>query len=70
MRWQPIETAPVEERIILWCEDNRGRANASAVVFGRVVDLWDGNRKAYGEGMTGDWLFTHWMPLPEPPDAA
>lgn len=67
MEWQPINSAPLETRVILWCEDNRFRVNASPIVFGRVVDLSGGECRAYGDGMNGDWTFTHWMPLPSPP---
>ncbi len=67
MDWQPIESAPCEERIMLWCEDNRSRPDANPVVFGRVVDFSDGERRAYGDGYNGNWNFTHWMPLPAPP---
>jgi hypothetical protein len=70
MQWEPIETAPFEERVLLWCEDNRHGRRANPVVFGRVVDFGEGERKVYGEGMNGDWLFTHWMPLPSPPESA
>jgi hypothetical protein len=67
MEWQPIENAPLETRVLLWCEDNRNQPRANPIVFGRVVDFGGGDRKTYGEGMNGDWLFTHWMSLPEPP---
>jgi len=51
--WQPIESAPFETRIILWCEDNRDRKNASGVVFGRVVDFTNGERKDLRRGHDG-----------------
>jgi hypothetical protein len=69
MDWRPIESAPFETRILLWCEDNRNRKDATPIVFGRVVDFSGGERKVYGDGMNGNWKFTHWMPLPEPPVA-
>ena len=65
-RWYPIETAPLEERVMLWCEDNRNRPSANSIVFGRVVDFTNGERVAYGDGMNGPWTFTYWSPLPPP----
>jgi hypothetical protein len=63
MEWQPIETAPKDESTILvWVKDD-GIFGRGAVVFGRVFP--SGNVKA--DGHKGDWLVTHWMPLPPPP---
>ena len=68
--WQHIEAAPCGVRLLLWCSDIgfdfRSQRAPRGVVFGRVEQYADG-RKAYGEGMNGDWKFTHWMPLPSPP---
>lgn len=61
--WQPIETAPENcSRMLLWCAD----LNLSEPIgcrFGRTVD-----GDIYGDGMNGDWLFSHWMPIPGPPE--
>lgn len=68
--WQPIETAPNgQTRCLLWCIDVgrnsvTGNVEPRGTVFGRLVD-----GQPYGDGMNGDWTFTHWMPLPEPPHA-
>ena len=67
--WQPIETAPFEERVFVWCADIR-HGKPLGIVFGRVVDFTNGERRVYGDGMNGDWTFTHWMPLPDGPKAA
>lgn len=67
--WRPIETAPKDvERCLLWCSDLitewRKDKAAKGAVFGRVCDGY-----VYADGMNGDWSFSHWMPLPEPPHA-
>lgn len=60
--WKPIETAPKDESDIILFQGRR-------VTFGS----WDPRC-----GAEGDWIVwdrddyappTHWMPLPEPPDA-
>jgi hypothetical protein len=67
--WRDIETAPKDcERLILWCP-KAGIRGKGAVVFGRTYALSNGRVEVRGEGMLGDWEFTHWMPLPEPPKA-
>lgn len=66
--WQPIETAPPDvRRCMLWCSDyptfKRISEDDEPLKFGCIVE-----GKPYGEGMTGDWSFSHWMPLPPPPE--
>jgi hypothetical protein len=69
--WQPIESAPEElNRCFLWCSDiamdwTTGKAGPRGLVLGRT--MWG---KPYGDGMNGDWTFSHWMPLPPPPAKA
>lgn len=65
--WQLISTAPLDTRILLWCPELR-RGEPVGLVFGTVAQFSTGERRAYGAGMNGDWLFTHWMKLPEPPN--
>jgi hypothetical protein len=61
--WLPIATCPREaERVLLWCADLRKPGVPVGVTMGSI---WSG--KPYGNGMNGDWTFTHWMPLPAPP---
>jgi hypothetical protein len=69
MQWEPIETAPLETRIMLWCPDRQRKNEEPVFVFGSIVQFSDGRRKVYGDGMNGDWEFTHWMPLPSPPES-
>lgn len=70
--WQPIETAPTNERIVLWCSNEwrnfeTTKMEPKGPVFGQVYGYDDGHRSARGEGLTGDWDYSHWMPLPEAP---
>ena len=58
--WQPIETAPKDQRILGWDGDE-------------ILTL-DWNRSAGGywqqvsdSGRSSAYYPTHWMPLPEPP---
>lgn len=64
--WQPIGTAPKDQRILAWC------------VFGGGAEArvckWMPWMLAYGDGEGGQWYahgcgqsVTHWMPLPAPP---
>lgn len=67
MNWQPIETAPDEvRRCLLWCSTystfKRSSPDDEAIKMGRITE-----GRPYGDGMNGDWTFSHWMPLPDPP---
>lgn len=71
MEWQPIETAPESEPILVWA-DNLHRGIPSAEVV--VVVCSEGEMTFWTNGgpNAGDDLFfetspTHWMPLPAPP---
>jgi hypothetical protein len=71
--WQPIETAPIDTRVLLWCADltfDNGVKEKRPVgaVFGVVRPYPGLENKAYATGFSGDWEFTHWHPLPDPPD--
>lgn len=68
-KWMDIETAPLETRIMLWCPERQRKCEPPVVVFGTVVQFGDGERKVYGDGMNGDWLFTLWQPMPSPPES-
>lgn len=60
--WQPIETAPKDEVIDLWCSlDDVRYANS----------WWSSEGWTDGDEAYGDYPdFTHWRPLPTPPDDA
>lgn len=63
MGWQPIETAPKDgTEIDVWCVDHR------------VANAWwcnaDNKWRTYGDDrITWTHQPTHWMPLPEAPNA-
>ena len=67
--WQPIETAPVDERVLLWFVScNPENTYAHTAIFGQVSSYesgkyWDG---AIGEYRELEWV-THWALEPEPP---
>lgn len=55
--WQPIETAPKDTYVLLWCDE------ASDVpMVGYFGNRWE---LAHADG--DPFMPTHWMPLPEPP---
>ena len=67
--WQPIETAPKDGREILLYDGDR-------VTFGGYLNAQSQGVEPQAEHETfcGWWsvsgsddVFTHWMPLPEPP---
>ena len=72
MEWQPIETVPLQEDVLLY--DNEGNVRAG-IVFSRYsatkprafksdLDFGDFSASSY---WPDDLTATHWMPLPEPP---
>ena len=70
MTWQPIKTAPKDGTVVdLWVRPYTGRAD-------RIVDMWWANgigwrgpvRSEIREELARN--ATHWMPLPDAPDAA
>lgn len=66
--WQPIETHPLTYNgeysepptVLLWSK------KVGHVTTG-VVHVYSDHRRAQATGFHGEWEFTHWMPLPEPP---
>ena len=66
--WQPIETAPKDEKVLVVFLEP---------FFGKFTQETE---SAYYDSGSGKWLFwlygreivgggvTHWMPLPEPPE--
>lgn len=82
MEWQPIETAPRDREILAFC--NRANGEISGVIErpeGFIAIISGGPTRAdhdSGDGWWHDaggdyystWVWpTHWMPLPEPPNA-
>ena len=69
--WQPIATAPHETEVLLgwmneWSEPNEWRCEIGCATSGRDWPAPDGGRFS-SYSMHGS--ATHWMPLPEPPEA-
>lgn len=65
MKWQPIETAPKAQRVLVWSGEEQYCAHWAKNPFTNdeawIVAEW---------GDDGDQALvkpTHWMPLPEPP---
>lgn len=63
MTWRPIETAPARREVLLfWPASGYARGRKAPILSQRIaVGHKDG---------TPNRPPTHWMPLPEPPDAA
>jgi hypothetical protein len=62
--WQPIETAPKDQRILLLADGDvyLGEWNAYRSTPQFEPELWEGP-------VFDDGHFTHWMPLPDPPQS-
>jgi hypothetical protein len=65
--WQPIETAPKDDKYILICcyWNNEPDLKLVKCTYWKNDDWgWECYSKVYYENYV---TFTHWMPLPEPP---
>lgn len=62
MTWQPIETAPEDTYVLVWCPDYFGSECGIA-----RLQSWDNYWMAF-EGYLPLATPTHWMPLPNPPE--
>lgn len=61
--WKPIETLVDEkERVLLWVVDRR----EPRAVFGRTYKYSDGAFNIRGEGLHGNWEFSHWAEITTP----
>lgn len=72
MEWQPIETAPKDERSILVFDSTYGIVTVKwrhddcwGGVWGKEDYIQDGS--IYDDALIARDL-THWMPLPDPPE--
>lgn len=64
MKWRPIETAPEEGDILVWCPDAMG--------YMQVVNSGNYIGRLYGKAFcleNSEICPSHWRPLPEPPEA-
>jgi hypothetical protein len=66
--WQPIETAPVDEEILVFCPDVTPQI-FTADYDGKICSFSVGGRYAPRDDFFGDDPMhpTHWMPLPKKP---
>ena len=65
MKWQPIETAPKETRVLGWCpSEGISFPTIMAVVMDEVTNEWWPDT---WESLDSPIQPTHWMPLPETP---
>ena len=55
--WQPIETAPVDKSVLLYCPEREPISNRERIEMD-YAHTSHGSHHAWA---------THWMPLPEPP---
>ena len=66
--WQPIETAPEDETVLVWAEDGWIMC-ADLILMSEYggYDYCDGSRMWVDNDHSLLFRPTHWMPLPEPP---
>lgn len=67
MSWQPINTAPEKEMILIWCINGYSHKHVKTGFVedcGAVYSVFSDSESA---GHTKEEYCTHWMPLPEPP---
>ena len=68
MDWQPIETAPLDKRLLLWWVPSDPNQWAEACVIGEISSHEEGQ---WYSGTTGTYQdikhITHWSPLPDKP---
>lgn len=68
--WKPIESAPKDRRILVWCVHANAKYAKDPIAEGweaAVIAEWTGHNGGgwTWHGMAGK--HTHWMPLPDPP---
>lgn len=67
--WQPIDTAPRDQRAILAVNERSGKMYVcwrAETIFAETPDLPSVN-EFYLPFADYTWKPTHWMPLPKPP---
>jgi hypothetical protein len=62
MTWQPIETAPRDKDVLLYCPDRGCASNPERIELGPAV-MTHGRERGWSYHA---WA-THWQPLPAPP---
>jgi hypothetical protein len=64
--WQPIENAPHNELVLLYCPDQGCVSNKERIELDYAVQ---GYRNEVSSSISHHGWATHWMPLPKPPHA-
>ena len=66
MKWQPIETAPRDKEIIVYgaCNFPKSQCCGKFCHIMRIAEVFDAN-----DPEVKKLNITHWMPLPDPPEA-
>ncbi len=69
MTWQPIETAPKDIEIDLWVTglEGGGWRKTGRLIASDPGCMVDEEGETYWPHENGGW-FTHWQPLPSPPE--
>lgn len=65
-KWQPIETAPHNEAVLLYCP-YRHESNPERIEIGEATRGARNSFRGMSTYSAHAWA-THWMPLPEPPN--
>ena len=72
--WQPIETAPASESVLIFIPNLLAEHYGPAIYRGLCVNSYRGDRVwkvsglHSGRACGADYWPTHWMPLPDPPE--
>lgn len=69
MKWEPIETAPVDTEILVFAPQDYDAGHSVITVATLLMNDPHPWRVEDGRDLPALWAFpTHWMPLPEPPN--
>ena len=65
MEWQPIETAPYDVPVLVFCPKRGPEPDQQQVLTRQILPRNQGEWWVWGD----EYSFepTHWMPLPKPP---
>lgn len=70
MTWQPIETVPIKQRVVVFVPTHtEGNGDSDPRVLEAIAEPTGG----FYDPVYSEWSgqgATHWMPLPAPPEAA